>query len=193
MTVDYKISAHCKQRYAERIMDKDTANDINRFIAENEHKIKDDICKMISYGELIFTGRKSQTETKGGLLNVYVKDFWVILVDDVAGTVVTLYKIDLGLGDEFNKMYVNKMLEKIRDKNEFLGDVQMNVAAEASSYKALITDAEDQIKEYKAMIKNLENLREGYQMVLDNNKVRISRATRDLADTVNQLIGKKEF
>ena len=190
---DYKISAHCKQRYAERIMDKDTANDVNRFIAENEEKIKTDIGKMITYGELIFTGRKSQTDMKGGLLNVYVKDCWVILVDDVAGVVVTLYKIDLGLGDEFNKMYVGKMLEKIREKRAELDDAQMSVAAESSTYKQLIVDAEDQIKEYKAMIKNLENLCDGYKTVINNNKVRVTKANRELADVVNQLVGKKEF
>lgn len=62
--VEYKISSHCEQRYAERIMNKDNKNDINRFIVENREKIKADINKMINYGELIYIGKQSQKDGK---------------------------------------------------------------------------------------------------------------------------------
>ena len=48
---NYKISGHCEQRYAERILNKDNANDVNRFIVENKEKIKTDINKMIIHGQ----------------------------------------------------------------------------------------------------------------------------------------------
>ena len=191
--MDYKISQHAKQRFAERIMDKDDKNDINRFIVENEDKIKTDINKMIQFGEMIYVGKQSQKDGKGNVLNVYLKDLWVVLVDGKSETVVTLYKIDLGLDDEFNKAYVSKMMEKLNEYKKVLNDIQLQVQSESNMYRDMIDDNETQIKEYRAWIKNLEELSEGYKTIVDNNCVKISQANRDVTDTINKLIGKKEF
>ena len=57
--INYTISNHSKQRYAERIMGKEDI-DVNRFITLNEDKIKTDINKLIQYGEMIYSGKQSQ-------------------------------------------------------------------------------------------------------------------------------------
>ena len=191
--IEYKISNHCKTRYAERIMDKDNKNDVNRFIAENEEKIKTDINKMVQYGECLYIGKQSQKDGKGNVLNVYLKDAWVLLVDIKSEMVVTLYRIDLGLDDEFNKAYISKMMDKLNGCKKTLEDVQLQVQSESNTYKELMNDAESQIHEYKSMIKNLEELCSGYKAILDNNVVKIAQANRDVADCVNALINKKEF
>ena len=191
--IGYKISSHAEVRYVERIMEKDNKNDINKFIADNKEKIKTDINKMIQYGECIFTGKQSQKDGKGNVLDVYLKDCWVVLVDNKSNIVVTLYKIDLQLGDEFNETYITKMMEKLNAFKEELVTVQKNVQEESNTYRSLIDDAEAQIREYKSMIKNLEELSMGYKTIIDNNNVRVSKANRDIADVVNSLIGKREF
>ena len=191
--VEYKISKHAKERYSERIMNKEDKGDINRFIAANEEKIKTDIHKLIQYGECIFTGRQSQRDGKGNVLDVYLSGTWVILVDNNANVVVTLYKIDLGLDEEFNKTYVSKMLDKLNIKKEVLEEVKLAVHQESEMYHGLIDDAEMQIKEYKGMIKNLEEMCEGYKLVIDNNAVKLTQANREVADIVNTLVGKREF
>ena len=191
--IDYKISQHARQRYAERIMDKDNKNDINRFIAENEEKIKTDINKFIQYGECIYIGKQSQKDGKGNVLNVYLKDYWVVLVDGKSEVVVTLYKIDLGLGDEFNRIYVSKLMEKLNKCKKELEDTLLQVQSESDMYRQMIDDNESQIREYRTMIKNLEELNSGYKTIVDNNCVKVSQANRDVADTINKLIGKKEF
>ena len=43
------------------------------------------------------------------------------------------------------------------------------------------------------MIKNLENMCEGYQTIIDNNRVKVSQANMEVVDVLNTLIGKKEF
>ena len=118
--IKYTISNHCKQRYAERIMGKDDNIDINRFITLNEEKIQTDISKMINYGELIYTGRQTQKDGKGSILDVFLKDTWVILVDSRTKNVITLFKVDLYLGDEFNRIYVSKMMEKLNANKEII-------------------------------------------------------------------------
>lgn len=191
--IEYNISAHAKQRYSERIMGKDDTVEINRFITLNEDKIKTDINKMIEYGELIYRGKSVAKNSKGNMLDVYLKDCWVVLVDKSSGVVVTLYKIDLELGDEFNKTYISKMLEKLNVSKAKLEEVKLQVFNEANMYSEMLHDAETQIKEYRSMIKNLEELSIGYKSIIDNNIVKETQANREVAEVVNSLIGKKEF
>lgn len=190
--IEYNISAHAKTRYAERIMGKEDI-DVNRFVTLNEDKIKTDINKLIQYGEMIYSGKQSQRDNKGNVIDVYLKDCWVVLVDNRSKNVVTLYKIDLGLDDEFNKAYISKMVEKLNGCKEVLESVQQQVQEESNTYREMIKDAETQIKEYRGMIKNLEELCTGYKTIIDNNCVKVSQANRDVAEVVNTLIGKKEF
>lgn len=189
----YNISTHAKQRYAERIMGKEDDLDINRFVVLNEEKIKTDINKLICYGELIYTGKQSQKDGKGNIVDVYLKDCWVVLADNKAKNVITLYKIDLGLDDEFTKTYISKMIEKLNAYKEVLENTNQQVQVESNMYRGMIDDAEAQIKEYRTMIKNLEELCVGYKTIIDNNNVKVAQANKDVADIVNTLVGKREF
>lgn len=189
----YKISNHASERYAQRLLNKEDVNSINKFIVENKEKIKTDINKMISFGDLIFIGKQSQKDNKGKVLNVYLQNCWVVLVDISNSTVVTLYKIDLGCDDDFNLQYISKMREKLDEKKNYLEEIKLEVTNESKMYRELIEENCCQINEFKSMIKNLEGLNEGYQSIIDNNTVKVSQANREVADVLNSLISKKEF
>ena len=191
-TITYNISKHAAERYSERIMDKEGLS-INTFVTLYKEKIDTDINKMISYGQLIYTGKQSQKDGKGNVVDVYLKDCWVVLVDNKANNVITLYKIDLGFDEEFNKLYVSKMMEKLNTYKEVLENTKQQVQEESNTYRELINDAETQIKEYRGMIKNLEELCEGYKTIIDNNIVKVAQANKDVVEVVNTLIGKREF
>lgn len=190
---EFNISNHAAQRYAERIMGKDDTMEASSFATLYREKIKNDINKLIQYGTLIYTGRQFQKDGRGNIMDVYVKDCWVVLVDQKISNVITLYKIDLGLGDEFNLTYVSKMVEKINAEKELLDATQKQVQEESDMYRGLISGSETQIKEYRSMIKNLEELCGGYKTIVDNNCVKVSQANRNVAEMVNTLIAKKEF
>lgn len=189
---NYTISSHALQRYSERVMDKENS-DAKRFATLNEDKIKVDINKMIEHGNLIYSGKQSQKDGKGKVIDVYLQNCWVILVDEQSKNVVTLYKIDLGLDEEFNKAYTSKMLEKLNTYKEVLENTQQQIQEESNTYREMINEAEAQIKEYRTMIKNLEELCIGYRTIIDNNCVKLSQASRDVADVVNTMVGRKEF
>lgn len=189
----YKISKHAQERYAERIMGKDDIVEINRFITLNEDKIKTDVNKMIEYGDMIYRGKSAAKNGKSNMLDVYLKDCWVVLVDKSSEVVVTLYKIDLELGDEFNKTYISKMLEKLNVSKTKLEEVKLQVYNETNMYSEMLHDTETQIKEYRGMIKNLEGLCDGYKDIIDNNIVKETQANREVAEVINTLISKKEF
>lgn len=187
------ISKHAQERYTQRLLGKDDNNEIQSFIINNADKIKIDINKMIEFGEKLFTGKQSQKDGKGKVLDVYLKDLWVVLVDNQENIVVTVYRIDLGLGDEFNVEYVNKYIDKIHEVQSEFSSVQIQVLEESNMYRKMIDDSQSQIREYKGFIKNLEDLCAAYQSIIDSNIVKVAQANRVVADTVNQLVGKKEF
>lgn len=191
--ITYSISKHASERYAERIMGKEDNLDVNRFITLNEEKIQTDINKLINYGELIYQGKQTQKDGKSNMIDVYLNNCWVVLADSRTKNVITLYKIDLGFDEEFNKLYVSKMMEKLNTYKEVAESTKQQVQTESNTYREMIADAETQIKEYRGMIKNLEELCVGYKTIVDNNNVKIAQANKDVVDVVNTLIGKKTF
>ena len=193
--MEHTISRHAMERYAERIMGKEGTLDANYFITTHEDKIKTDINKLIEFGTLIYSGKQNKKDAKNpnAIINVYLKDCWVVLVNSNTKNVITLYKIDLGLDEEFNKSYIGRMLEKLREQQDIFASVQAETEEESITYRDLIEDAETQIKYYRSMIKNLENLCVGYKTIIDNNRVKIDQASKGVVDVLNTLIGKREF
>lgn len=187
-----EISKHAKERYGERIMDKDNKADINRFIIENEEKIKTDINKMIDYGEMIFQGKQTK-DGKTNNISVFLKDCWIVLVDTAKQLVITLYKVDLGLDDDFNKLYVFKMVEKLGVARDNYEHIKESMQGEVKKYTEQINDNVAQINMYRGFIKNLEELNSSYKNIIDNNRVQIDIAQKNMTDVMNDLIGKKEF
>ena len=122
-----------------------------------------------------------------------MQDTWVLLVDEREKVVVTLYKIDLGLGDEFNNTYVTKMLDKLNSTKATLEDIQKQVQEESDMYRKMIDEADTQIKERRSEIKNLEELSEAYKIIINNNCVKVAQANKDVTDVLNKLIEKKVF
>lgn len=191
--VTYTISKHAKERYASRILNKETNNEIQTYIAMNDEKIHTDIVKMITYGSLIYTGKQTTKDNKTHAVQVFVNGCWIVLVDANINNVITLYKIDLGCGDDFNLDYINRMLKKIDDAKITMGEVQLDYTLEANKYREIISSNTDQINEYKTFIKNLEAANEAYKELIENNTVKIAQANKNVAELVNTLIGKKEF
>ena len=191
--ITYTVSKHAKERYTERIMDKATANEINTFLVQNDDKIVNDINKMIQYSGLIYTGKQTQKDGRSYNVEVYLNGLWIIIVDLKSKNVITLYKIDLGVDDEFNQEYVRRMMDKFSAAKENVEFVTYEVEHENDSYESLIRQNTDTINEYKSYIKNLEELNAGYKTIIDNNNVKIRMADREAVEVLNKLIGKKEF
>ena len=188
----YVISKHARERYAERIMDRESKTDIARYANENEEKITLDVNKMIEYGKEIYQGKQFR-DGKNCNITVILKDFWIILCDAPRNTVVTLYKIDFGLDDEFTKTYVDKMMGKLSAAKEKLSNEVVKIRQEIQDYAILIENNKMLINGYKTKINTLEALNKAYQEVVDNNNVLISVAEEEVTDIINKLIGKKEF
>ena len=186
------ISKHAKQRYAERIMDKDELVEVNIFIARNEEKINNDILKMIEYGEIIYEGESLNLNNKRNTL-VCLSGTWVLILDAQSYNVITLYKIDLGLEEAFNKEYVSRMVEKINDEKKTLEEIDKQLNEEKSIYNKNIVENEIAIKEYTKIIESLKEQNDNYRSIINSLKTNHNIADKKVKDIVANLIGKRTF
>lgn len=187
-----KISAHARERYAERIMDKDNKVDINVFIQQHEQKIKEDIFKMIQYGKLLYSG-KSTCEFNKQPVDVYLNGTWVIIVDIAKSNVITLYTIDLGLGNDFNNEYIKQLTAKLDASKDNFETINIGIQTQRQTYSSIIKENTEQINEYKTFIKNLEKQNQGYQDVIDSLDADRIIAEKEVRDVIATFIGKKVF
>ena len=193
--LDYTVSQHCKQRYAERIMEKDSAYDVNKFIVDNEEKIIVDINKMIQYGTLIHCGKMYNKDGKqtNNNIEVHLNGLWIILSDPKSHNVITLFKIDLGVDEEFHKLYTSKMLDKLNTTKHDLLKAKEEVIKDNEDWRLKILENTTQINEYKNYIKNLENLNAAYKSMMDNNSIMVAKQEQEIIHIINTMIGKKTF
>ena len=190
---DLKISQHAKERYAERIMEKDNKADVNVFILQNEGKIKNDIRKMIEFGTLLFSGKPTTDIFGRQPVQIYLNGTWVVIVDDKKKNVVTLYSIDLGLGADFNEQYIQKLLEKLTAAKTRHEAVKARIAEEADVYKNIIAENEAVIAENRKVIKSLERQNDNYKEIIDGLQTNATISEKDVRDIVAIMIGKKVF
>lgn len=187
-----KFSTHSKERYAERIMDKDSKTDIAVYVSQHEQKIKEDIFKMIQYGTLLYSG-KSVSEYNKQPVDVFLNGTWVIIVDIAKANVITLYTIDLGLGNEFNQEYINKLMQKLNAAKEEYEAVAIGIQTQAETYSSIIKENTEQINEYRGLIKALEQQNQAYTDVIESLETDRIVAEKDIRDIIATFIGKKVF
>lgn len=188
-----KFSNHAMQRYAERIMDKENKLEVNMYIQEHEDKIKTDITKMIQYGELLYSGKPTSDIYERRPVDIYQNGLWIIIVDIGRNNVVTLYSIDLGVGDEMNNLYVKKLTDKLNAAKQNLVEVKEEIDMQADTYRDVIAQNEALIAEHRKDIKDLEKFNENYRGVIEGLNTRVNAAEREVRDVVAQMIGKKIF
>lgn len=189
------ISQHAKERYAERIKRKTELIDINRFIIENEEKITKDIKLMIQYAECIYIGKNTKKDRFGAIntIAVYVKDTWVLIYDTSKNTLVTLFKIETGLDDDFNKLYTDKMIEKLKIMQKEAEDTKERVRQKNNELKIQIEEHNGLILEYKNYIKKLEEANNGYKAIMESNLIKVSQAEDDVEKIIDRLVSKNKL
>ena len=183
------ISRHCKERYAERVKGKDDHSDIALFVNMNEERIEADINKMATYGEVIYTGSLKDKN----IVTVILNGTWVLLTDKNITKAITMYKIDFGLGEEFNKDFIAKMMVRIQEAMIHLDAAKKDFIDRQAAYKDAIEECDNLIKDYKGRINKLNAQKGAYQELLDNSSSQIELANDEVKTEIMNLVCKKEF
>lgn len=157
------ISNHCYERYHERVKQTD-----GPLLDSYKPKYCEEIKKLFSSCEKIYNGIIGHS-TKP--VDVYTNKFgWVFIVGDNV-TLITLYKVDLGLGDDFNKEFVDKSLQKISEMRAGVDNIATDYENQKKQISEQISDNDEKIRELTRQINDLkfenENL-SGQKRILDN-------------------------
>lgn len=187
-----EISKHAQERYAERIMDKTDTLSVNTYISLHTEDISEAIHKMIEYGELIYSGI-SISEYNKNVVDVYLKDTWIIIVDKARQKVVTLYSIDLGVGKEFNQQYMELLLGRLHKAQERFTEKKTEIDNQQEEYRQIIAENKAVIDDYKKTIKSLEEQNQMFESLIESLSVNRDLAEKDVRDTVAILVGRKVF
>lgn len=184
------LTDHVKIRYAERIAGRDTTIDVNTYVAQNLEKIENDIQKMVEYSDVIYVG---VTDSSKNVRTVRLSGCWLIIMDNQDRTAITLYKIDFGLGEEFNKYYINTWLKKLSEDIEALTKRKEESIEELNAYRKAIKDNEGLIAEYMGLIKSLEKDNKSYQTIIENKQAEYSDLEMTVRRDVDALTKRREF
>lgn len=186
-----EISKHAKERYVQRIMSYDDKTEIVRFISEHDEKINTDINKMVEYGDLLYSG-KSLKDINANC-NIYLKDTWVVIVDTNKNLVVTLYKVDLKVDEEFTKRYISKLVTKLNKEKKNCAKIEAQVDKEIDEYRDIIKENEAVINDYKKTIKSLEEQNAAYKDLIVNLTVNKKVADDKVREILMVLTGNKTW
>lgn len=193
----FVITQHCKERYAERIMNKEEKSDIAVYVAQNQEKIETDINKMLEFGELIYVGfirdRSDEALREKKEVRVYICGTWVLLTDKTDQKVITLYKIDLNIGEDFNKQYVSAKKNLIDEARHHLEEVTEEYNEYKQQYRDIIQECESKIAEYKNAIAKLNTQKQSYQTLIDTGDLNVKEASEKVRMQIMELVCKKEF
>lgn len=185
------ISNHAMERYAKRIANRDTTIDINAYVQTNKEKITEDINSMIEFSQHIYTGRVGAKDERP--VNVYLSGTWVILTDLLNKTVITIYKVNFGIGEEFNKQFIEGVMKRMEEDKAALAEVKQQVDGEKKAYQEIIADNNAQINELKATINEIEKLSADYQETINDINAKYKVAELAVKRDVENLIMRMEF
>ncbi len=184
------ITKHAYQRYAERIMGRDSKQTQEQYIATNRDLISERINTMIDYGEELFTGRVKE----GNEATFYINGTWVILVDKDKNSVITLYKINLIRDDEdFNKLFAGRLVEKIKEYKGTLKSVAAENKEEKEKLESELTQCQERIAEYEYIISGLEKNIVSIKDRMDSIKIYEDEILVKIMGTVEDLVSRKVF
>lgn len=160
-----EFTEHVLERYVERTMNK-TGNEIKQFLAQNEEQVKQQILKLYQYSEPFWYGKNKEHNYSYFRIN---KNGWLIVIDKNKTKLITLYKIDLGLGENFNKQYISEMMQFVEKENTEIENAK-------SKYN-------DEVIENNNVINELKQQNKLLQSQIDNNQatIKILESQKDVA------------
>lgn len=185
-----ELTNHIKSRYAERMAGRDSTIDINTYVAQNEEKIEKDIGKLIEHSDIIYMGVCSSGKDP---VIVRLSGTWVIIMDQSDRKAITLYKIELGLGEAFNKSYVEQHLTRLNADKAELEEAKKKNKEEVDAYKEGIKSNESLIDEYEGIIKRLKNDNKYYEEIIKGKSAEYAGLEIRVRTDIDALTKRREF
>ena len=172
-------------------MERGCKTDVALFIREHDDKIQRDLEKMVTYGVPIYSGRSTKDPKRNTV--VFLNDMWVVIFDPDSATVITLFRIDLGVGDETNELFVQNAMQKIEKARGAYEDAVKTSQGNTLMYQEMIEHNDETIARYRKLIKELEQKTTACREMLQSINADVSIAEENLREAVETLIGRQHF
>ena len=183
------ISEHCKQRYVERIKDITDRQELRRYIVLYEQDIIQNIRKMLQFGEIIYTGKNFEAKDNK-IIHIILNGAWLVFVGKDSQTAITMYKIDLGLDEDFNKDYIQKFLEKLKSIDQEYQEQEEDIRNSVLEMDQEMEECDEKIEEHQKLIRDYENRKAGIKESKKSLDV-LNEIDLKRRDIISRLICKK--
>jgi predicted RNase H-like nuclease (RuvC/YqgF family) len=145
---DVSFTNHILERFVERTMNK-TGSEMKQYLAQNEQFVKEKLLMLYNSAELLWSGKIKEHNFTHFYIN---KDGWIIVVDKEGKKLITVYKADLELDSEFNKMYVERIKNKVTEINDKLTKMDEELKEKKKANEETIADLQQEIVDLKEKI-----------------------------------------
>ena len=186
---DVTFTTHILERFVERTMNK-TGNEIKQYLAQNEDYVKEKLLLLYNSAELLWSGKIREHNFTHFYIN---KDGWIIVVDKEGKKLITVYKADLDLGSDFNKMYVERIKETVSDVNKQLSEKEEELSLQKEENKKIIETLQQENVDYKEKIDyntlKINSLKESDEIAARE----YNQLQKDLQHKIEKFINAKVF
>lgn len=143
-----ELTNHAYERYCERILNI-SENDIKKYLEENKEDVKNSFIELLNKSIFLFKGAYCENN----IVNYYVVDNFIIVVNESNEAIITLYKINFGLGEDINKIVTNELIKEInilkekeqeetKNKEKEISEIEMNINRIDSDIEKLTNEIE---------------------------------------------------
>jgi hypothetical protein len=180
---------HILERFVERTMNK-TGTEMKQYLAQNEDKIKEQILKLYEYSELFWYGKIKNHDFTYFTIN---RDGWVFVIGKDKITLITVYKVDLGLSTEFNKQYIQEIKKYVEKEVEDINIIKEKQKQEYEMGNSYIEDIKETIKILRQKITINENRIKATENEQQIRLDEINLREKQLQQKIEKFIGAKIF
>lgn len=180
---------HILERFVERTMNK-TGTEMKQYLAQNEDKVKEQILKLYEYSELFWYGKIKDHDFTWFTIN---RDGWVFVIGKDKITLITVYKVDLGLSTEFNKQYIQEIKDYVEREMAGIHDNKLELWRDTDVTNNTINDVKEEIKNLKSQIAIYENQIKQWELEIQNETDSVNLREKQLQQKIEKFIGAKIF
>lgn len=180
---------HILERFVERTMNK-TGTELKQYLAQNEDKVKEQILKLYEYSELFWYGKIKDHDFTWFTIN---RDGWVFVIGKDKITLITVYKVDLGLSTEFNKQYIQEIKNYVEREMAGIHDNKLELWRDTDVTNNTINDVKEEIKNLKSQIAIYENQIKQWELEIQNETDSVNLREKQLQQKIEKFIGAKIF
>lgn len=184
-----EFTKHVLTRYVERIENKFGTENVT-FVAQNEDRIKERLLKLYESAEEIYEGKLRE---HGAAKFFFNKNGWLVITDIQKQKLITVYKCDLKLGEELNKLFWNKAISKINTFKELKEKEEFSNFEKTEQLNTEINSNKSKINEYKSIINQLENEIKILEEEKQVGQAKVASIDLDIKNTIEALVCKKVF